>query len=419
MRGREFLMKDAYSFHVDAADAEREYRVMYDTYTRIFERCGLTFRAVEAGTGAIGGDMSHEFQVLAASGEDAIVSCDACSYAANVEKAAVAPLPPTSAFGGALEPVATPGKRTIDEVSAFLGVPADRFVKTLVYKTTRGDAVAVLVRGDHDASETKLQSALGGEMVELADQHTVEQVTGAPLGYAGPIGLKVRIVADASLRGARGMVSGANRADEHVTNLDLERDAARITYADVRQAATGDRCPRCERGTFGAHRGIEVGQVFYLGTKYSEAMKAHFLGADGQERPIEMGCYGIGVTRTVAAAIEQHHDAAGIVWPAPLAPFGAHVIPVNVGDATLRETAERIAAELEGQGVDTVLDDRDERPGVKFKDADLIGVPARVTVGPRALQKGCVELKPRSAKEAQEVPVGDVVKRVAELVGPR
>jgi len=419
MRGREFIMKDAYSFHVDKADAEREYRVMYDTYTRIFERCGLTFRAVEAGTGAIGGDMSHEFQVLAASGEDAIVSCDACSYAANVEKAAVAPLPPTAAFGGALERVATPEKRTIEEVSAFLGLLPDRFVKTLVYKMASGDAVAVLVRGDHEASPTKVQSALGGEMVELADQHTVEQVTGAPVGFAGPVGLKIRIIADASLGGARGMVSGANRADEHVMNLDLERDAARVTYADVRQAVTGDRCPRCERGTFGAHRGIEVGQVFYLGTKYSEAMKAHFLGADGRERPIEMGCYGIGITRTVAAAIEQHHDAAGIVWPAALAPFGAHVIPVNAGDATLRETAERIATELEGQGIDTVLDDRDERPGVKFKDADLIGIPARVTVGPRALQKGCVELKPRAAKDAQEVPVGEIVARVAELVGPR
>ena len=419
MRGREFLMKDAYSFHVDKADAEREYRVMYDTYTRIFERCGLTFRAVEAGTGAIGGDLSHEFQVLAESGEDAIVSCDACSYAANVEKAAVQPLPPPAPSGGALERVATPGQRTIEEVSAFLGLPRERFVKTLVYKMATGDAVAVLVRGDHGASPTKIQDALGGEPVDLADEHTVEQVTGAPVGFAGPVGLKVRILADASLRGARGMVSGANRADEHVTNLDLERDAARVTYADLREAVAGDRCPRCEKGTFRAHRGIEVGQVFYLGTKYSVAMKAHFLGADGQERPIEMGCYGIGITRTVAAAIEQHHDDAGIVWPGPLAPFGAHVIPVNASDATLRETAERIGAELEAAGIDTILDDRDERPGVKFKDADLIGIPARVTIGPRALQKGCVELKPRAAKEAQEVPVGEIGKRVAELVGPR
>jgi prolyl-tRNA synthetase len=418
MRGREFLMKDAYSFHVDRADAEREYRVMYDTYTRIFERCGLTLRAVEAGTGAIGGSMSHEFQVLAASGEDAIVACDACGYAANVEKAEVRPQPPPDGAGAALERVATPGKRTIEEVSAFLKLPAERFVKTLVYRTAAGDAVAILVRGDHEASETKIQGALGGEMVELADEATVTRVSGAPVGFAGPVGLDVRVIADASLRGARGMVSGANHADAHVVGLDLERDA-NVTYADLRQANAGDRCPRCERGTFGAHRGIEVGQVFYLGTKYSESMKANFLGTDGQERPIEMGCYGIGITRTVAAAIEQHHDDAGIVWPAPLAPFGAHVIPVNAADATLRETAERVASELEDAGVDTILDDREERPGVKFKDADLIGIPARVTVGPRALQKGCVELKPRAAKEAQEVPVGEIVKRVAELVGPR
>jgi prolyl-tRNA synthetase len=419
MRGREFLMKDAYSFHVDRADAEREYRAMYDAYTRIFERCGLTFRAVEAGTGAIGGSMSHEFQVLAESGEDAIVSCDTCGYAANVEKAEVRPSPTPPGPAGALERVATPGKRTIAEVSAFLGMPPERFVKTLLYRTAHGDAVAVLVRGDHEASVTKIQGALGGSAVELADEQTVERITGAPVGFAGPVGLDVRLIADASLRGARGLVAGANRADEHVLNVDLERDASRITYGDLRQAVAGDRCPRCETGTLGAHRGIEVGQVFYLGTKYSEAMRATFLGADGQERPIEMGCYGIGVTRTVAAAIEQHHDGAGIVWPAPIAPFGAHVIPVNAGDATLRETAARLGAELEALGIDTLLDDRDERPGVKFKDADLIGIPARVTVGPRALQKGCVELKPRAAEAAQEVPVGELARRVVELLGRR
>ena len=419
MRGREFLMKDAYSFHVDRADAEREYRVMYDAYTRIFERCGLTFRAVEAGTGAIGGDVSHEFQVLASSGEDAIVSCDACDYAANVEKAEVRAVPPPATTGGALERVATPGKRTIAEVSAFLKLPPDRFVKTLVYTTGSGAAVFVLVRGDHEASETKIQGALGGDPVELADEKIVQRITGAPVGFAGPVGLDVRILADAALRGARGMVSGANHADEHVVNLDLERDAPAANYVDLRQAVAGDGCPRCGRGTFAAHRGIEVGQVFYLGTKYSESMKAQFLDADGEARPIEMGCYGIGITRTAAAAIEQHHDAAGIVWPAPLAPFGAHVIPVNAADATLRETAERIGADLEAAGVDTLLDDRDERPGVKFKDADLIGIPARVTVGPRALQKGCVELKPRAASEAQEVPVGEIVERVQKLVGPR
>ena len=419
MRGREFLMKDAYSFHVDAADAQREYQVMYDCYTRIFERCGLTFRAVEAGGGAIGGSQTHEFQVLAASGEDAIVSCATCGYAANVEKAAARPLPPPDAPGGALEQVATPGQRTVEEVSRFLDVPSDRFVKTLLYVTGGGAAVAVLVRGDHEASETKVQAALGGDVVRLADEATVERVTGAPVGFAGPIDLDVTILCDQSLRGIRGAVTGANAADAHLVRVDQARDFPKVTFADLRQARAGDACPRCAQGTFAEHRGIEVGQVFYLGTKYSTAMGANFLGADGKERPIEMGCYGIGITRTVAAAIEQHHDDAGIVWPAPLAPYGALVVPTNVGDASLRETAERIAAACEAQGVDVLLDDRDERPGVKFKDADLIGLPVRVTVGPRGLKNGRVEVKRRAEPEAVEVPVDEAAARVAALVGPR
>ena len=419
MRGREFLMKDAYSFHVDADDARREYRNMFDAYTRIFERCGLTFRAVEAGTGTIGGSLSHEFQVLAASGEDAIVSCQRCAYAANVEKAEVRPVPAPGAAGGPLERLATPGKRSVEEVSAFLGLPPARFIKTLLYRTAGGEVVAILVRGDHEASGTKVQAALGGEPVTLADEEAVERATGAPVGFAGPVGLRVRMVADASLRGVRGAIAGANRADEHLVNVDQERDLPALAFADLRQARGGDACPRCEGGAFAEHRGIEVGQVFYLGTKYSEAMRATFLGADGRERPIEMGCYGIGITRTVAAAIEQHHDDAGIVWPAPLAPYGAHVVPVSVEDAKLRETAEQLAAALDAAGVDPLLDDRDERPGVKFKDADLIGLPVRLTVGARALARGCVELKPRGAREAAEVPVGEAAARAAALVGPR
>jgi prolyl-tRNA synthetase len=419
MRGREFIMKDAYSFHVDAADAEREYRNMYDTYTRIFTRCGLTFRPVEAGTGAIGGSLSHEFQVLAASGEDAIVSCDRCGYAANVEKAAVPPVPPPDVPGGKAERVVTPGKRTVDEVSSFLGLPPQQFVKTLVYRTAAGAAVVILVRGDHEASETKVQAALHGEPVALADEETVTRVTGAPVGFAGPVGLDVRILADASLRQMRGAVSGANRADEHLVNIDISRDVPAAVFADLRQAREGDRCPRCDGGTFTGHRGIEVGQVFYLGTKYSTAMGASYLGADGAQRPIEMGCYGIGITRTVAAAIEQHHDDAGIVWPAPLAPYGALVVPVSSTDPQLVTTAEQVATALEGAGVDTLLDDRDERPGVKFKDADLIGLPVRVTVGPRALARGCVEVKRRTDEKATEVPVGEAAARAAALVGER
>jgi len=419
MRGREFLMKDAYSFHADAEDAEREYRNMFDTYGRIFERCGLVFRPVEAGTGVIGGSLSHEFQVLAASGEDAIVSCDRCGYAANVEKAEVPPAPPPAVPGGPLERVATPGKRTVEEVSVFLGAPPERFIKTLIYEVEGGAAVAALVRGDHELSETKLQAALGGKAVALADAQTVERVTGAPVGFAGPVGLGVRTIADASLGGMRGAVSGANRTDEHVVNIDQERDLPRLAFADLRHARGGDRCPRCDGGNFAEHRGIEVGQIFCLGTRYSEAMGAAFLGADGQQRPLEMGCYGIGITRTIAAAIEQHHDDAGIVWPAPLAPYGAHVVPVSQGDAQLRETAERLAAELEAAGVDTLLDDRDARPGVKFKDADLIGLPVRLTVGPRALARGCVELKPRGEAAAREVAVAEAAARTAALVGAR
>ena len=418
MRGREFLMKDAYSFHVDAADAEREYRNMFDTYGRIFTRCGLTFRPVEAGTGMIGGSLSHEFQVLAASGEDAIVSCDRCGYAANVEKAVAQPVATPTAPGGGGRPerVATPGQRTVEEVARFLGLPPERFVKTLVYRTAGGATVAVLLRGDHEASETKVQDALGGEAIALADEDTVAQATGAPVGFAGPVGLGLRMLADVSLRGMRGAVSGANRADEHLVDIDLERDVPGLGFADLRRARGGDRCARCGEGTFTEHRGIEVGQVFYLGTKYSVAMGASFLGADGAQRPIEMGCYGIGITRTVAAAIEQHHDDAGIVWPAPLAPYGVAVLPVGAGE---RETAERLASELEAAGVDTLLDDRDERPGVKFKDADLIGLPVRITVGPRALARGAVELKRRADKDATEVPVAEAAARAAALVGPR
>jgi len=292
-------------------------------------------------------------------------------------------------------------------------------VKTLVYQGGDGAAVAVLVRGDHEVSETKLRAALGGEPAALADEATVERITGAPLGFAGPVGLGVRVLADASLRGIQGAVSGANRADEHLVNLEQARDFPGARFADLRQAHAGDACPRCDGGVFAAHRGIEVGQVFFLGTKYSQPMGATFLGADGQERAIEMGCYGIGITRTVAAAIEQHHDDAGIVWPAPLAPYGAHVVPVNVGDTALRETAECLADALEAAGVDTLRDDREERPGVKFKDADLIGLPVRVTVGPRALARGCVEVKLRSAREAAEVPVSEVAARVASELRSR
>ena len=416
MRGREFLMKDGYSFHASAEDCRREYENMFRAYTRIFERCGLKFRPVEADTGAIGGSQSHEFQVLAESGEDAIASCAACGYAANVEKAERRPGPASSPVGRKLEKVATPGQRTVEEVSAFLDVPPPRFVKTLVYLTDAGEALVALVRGDRAVSEAKLKSAAGAAGVTLAEEATVERVTGAPVGFAGPVGLQARIIGDSMLRGIRDAVTGANEADHHYVGFDLERDAPRVELADLAVAVAGDRCGRCEDGHFEIHRGIEVGQVFYLGRKYSEPLRATFLDPAGTEQIVEMGTYGIGITRTVAAAVEQNHDAQGIVWPIPLAPFPAIVVPVNRADPSVWSTAERVYRDLLSLGVDTLLDDRDERPGVKFKDADLLGIPLRVTVGPKALVRGNVELKPRGAEKAEEAPIGEVAGRIAERV---
>jgi len=417
MRGREFIMKDAYSFHTDYADAEREYHHMADAYHRIFKRCGLNFRPVEAATGAIGGTLSHEFHVLAESGEDALVSCNRCNYAANVEKAEVRP--PASTAGGSGEPTRkehTPGQRTVEEVGAFLSRPADRFIKTLLYVTDQGETVAALVRGDHELSEAKLLTALGCSGVEMADAETVEKATGAAVGFAGPLGLDLRLLADAALAGIKGAVTGANETDYHIVDVDQERDLSGLTFADLRMAGPGDACARCEEGVYDGHRGIEVGQVFYLGTKYSTAMGATFLDASGQDRPMEMGCYGIGITRTAAASIEQNHDDDGIIWPLALAPAHIHLILVNAKDERQREVAEALYRDLQQAGVEVLFDDREERPGVKFKDADLIGVPFRVTVGPKGLQRDAVELRPRREKEVTDIPLADAVERLADIV---
>lgn len=417
MRGREFIMKDAYSFHTDFTDCQREYQNMYDTYRRIFDRCGLTYRPVEADTGAIGGTLSHEFQVLAESGEDAIVSCDTCGYAANVEKAE---LPPPVTQSSVLSPqslkkVPTPDQRTIEEVSTFLGEAPERFVKTLVYVTDTGAVVAALVRGDHELSEAKLKNALGCQWVALADEETVLKATGAPTGFAGPIGIKALVFSDWALRGNVNLICGANERDYHLTGLDLGREVSGLKFADLRQAHAGDSCPRCQGGTFVSHRGIEVGQTFYLGTKYSKALRATYLDAKGQDHPIEMGCYGIGITRTVAAAIEQHHDANGIQWPLPLAPVSVSIVPVNWNDTPLRQAAEGLYTKLLTAGVEVLLDDRDERPGVKFKDADLLGIPWRVTIGPKSLARGMVELKRRTDAQSTEVALDTVVTSLVSL----
>jgi prolyl-tRNA synthetase len=415
MRGREFIMKDAYSFHVDVKDAQREYRKMYETYQRIFTRCGLAFRAVEADTGNIGGSLSHEFQVLTETGEDALVACDNCDYAANVEQA-VARAPKAGTTPTAQKSkVATPGKHSIADVSAFLNVPADKLVKTLIYLAD-GKPVAVLVRGDRDVNEIKLKKALAAEQLVLATDAAVKEVTGAPVGFAGPVGLKAPVYCDLEICALSDFVVGANEADAHLTGVNIERDFTPTACGDYRAAAAGDACGRCDKGHLKAYRGIEVGQVFFLGTKYSKPMGVTFLDAEGKETPAEMGCYGIGVTRIVAAAIEQSHDKDGIVWPVPLAPYEVAVLDLQQDDQNVVATATRIYDELTAAGVEVLYDDRNERAGVKFKDADLIGLPFRIAVGKKGLAEGVVEVKRRNGTEVRKLKIDEVVRTVAAEV---
>jgi prolyl-tRNA synthetase len=417
MRGREFIMKDAYSFHTGEEDAQREYRNMYDTYGRIFSRCGLAFRAVEADTGNIGGSLSHEFQVLAETGEDALVACDNCDYAANVEEAKIRPsgAAPATAATAPKERVATPGQRTIEEVSGFLKVPPTALVKTLLFLAD-GKPVAVLVRGDRVVNEIKLKGALKAKEVVMATDRAVEEVTGAPVGFAGPVGLSIPIHADDEVRSLASFVVGANAADAHYTGVVAGRDFTVTAWGDFRQAAPGDPCPRCQTGHFKGYRGIEVGHVFFLGTKYSVPMKANFLDADGKEKPMVMGCFGIGITRIAAAAIEQNHDGDGIIWPVPLAPYEVALLSLQPGDAQVAALADRLHDELEAAGVEVLYDDRDERPGVKFKDADLIGIPYRIAVGKKGVAEGVVELKARRSPEVTKVKIDDVIRTVRERV---
>ena len=416
MRGREFIMKDAYSFDRDDAGAELSYRKMYDAYCAIFSRCGLQYRPVEAESGAIGGSYSQEFMVLADTGEDAIAVCDACRYAANVERAEIGAAPSPQPRGAAkpLERVATPGKTSVEDVAAYLGVPHQAVVKTLLYEVN-GRVLGVLVRGDRQVNEAKLAKHLQADEVRFADRATIERVTGGPEGFSGPIGLRgVPILADQELRGMRHLVVGANAPDAHYVNADSERDFAVERYLDLRMVREDDPCARCGK-PFRIVRGIEVGHVFKLGTTYSAAMGATYLDAAGREHPVVMGCYGIGVGRTAAAAIEQHHDADGIIWPLPIAPLQVMVVPVNAADSRSWETAQSIHDALEASGVETLFDDRDERPGVKFKDADLIGLPLRVTIG-KALAEGEVELMARRARRTIRVRVEEVVPRIRQIV---
>ena len=412
MRGREFIMKDGYSFDATDEGAEESYRIMREAYSRVFSRCGLMFRIVEADSGPIGGSFSHEFMVLAQTGEDTIVSCDSCDYAANLEKAEIRPSEPvTEAWTSTPRKVHTPGMSTIEHVSKFLDVKPQHLIKTLILITDQGP-LAVLLRGDHDLNNLKVLNFLKVSELTLADEETIEKVTGGPLGFSGPLGLvKVKVFADYAIRGMVSAVVGANERDTHVVDVNPQTDFQVDYYGDFRSAGVGDPCPRCQ-GRLELTKGIEVGHVFKLGVKYSEAMNARFLDAEGTERAMIMGCYGIGVSRAIAAAIEQNHDQDGIIFPPPIAPFRAIVTPVGAKNSTIDEAAEFVYRALWDSGIDTLLDDRDERPGVKFKDADLIGIPFRITVGKKALAEDKVELRNRRTKEMQLVKIGEIVEAV-------
>jgi prolyl-tRNA synthetase len=419
MRGREFIMKDAYSFDVDSAAADGSYELMFHAYMRIFERCGLNFRAVEADTGTIGGSSSHEFMVLADSGEDAIVSCDACRYAANIEKAESRL--PDAAVGGdqlPLQKTSTPDMKSIVDVAVFLGLSTDRTIKTLVYSSDAGEHVMALLRGDHELNEIKLKNCMGWDEIQMASEEDILAITGSPVGFLGPLGLKkkVTVIADLAVQVMINAVIGANEKDMHFMNANLGRDFTPDRFADLRNVEAGDLCPRCETGKLEMWRGIEVGHVFKLGTKYSQALNATYLDADGKEQVIFMGCYGIGIGRTVAAAIEQNHDENGIIFPIPIAPFHCSVVALNTKDKGVMAAAEEIYFTLEKLGLEVLFDDRDERPGVKFKDNDLIGIPLRIVVGSKGLAEGKVEVKIRKSGEMLLLPIEEAIETVRRMV---
>lgn len=417
MRGREFIMKDAYSFDRDEAGLDRSYQDMYDAYTNIFTRCGLNFRPVEADSGAIGGSGSHEFMVIADSGEAEIVFCTSCDYAANVEKAELFPLEAEEEAMLTKEEVVTPDCKTIADVCAYLKLPVDHSVKAVAYNSEKG-LILCFVRGDHEVNEIKVINTCGVIDLEMA---TEEQLAAAGTvgGYMGPVGIenkKVIVVVDATVMKMHNVCCGANKEGYHFINVNPGRDFTPTYVADIRLIQEGDPCPHCG-GEVSKARGIEVGQVFKLFTKYSSALKATYLDENGKEQPMVMGCYGVGVSRTMAAAIEQNYDDNGIIWPIEIAPYHVLVVPVNTKDEASAAKAEEIYMQLKKVGLETVIDDRNERPGVKFKDADLIGYPLRVVVGPKTLTEGKLEVKIRKTGEIRYLPLdGDYVQDIKNII---
>ncbi len=417
MRSREFIMKDAYSFHVDQASLEATYWRMHEAYTAIFTRLGLNFRSVEADTGSIGGSHSHEFHVLADSGEDAIAFSDVSDYAANVELApALAPPDSTTEISESTQ-FATPGVKTIDDLVKQAGFTIEETVKTLFVKSENDDIVALVLRGDHRLNGLKAEKIPGiASPLEMADEAQVLAITGAGFGSLGPVGLDVRIVVDASAAALNSFVCGANKDGFHLKGVNWARDVPRLETADIREVIAGDASP-CGQGSLEIRRGIEVGHIFQLGTKYSEAMKAVVLNEEGKSVPMAMGCYGIGVTRIVAAAIEQNHDAQGIIWPEAMAPFEVALVPLNMDKSeAVAAATETLYEQLIGKGVEVFMDDRKERPGVKFAQMELIGIPVRVTLGDRSLAEGNIELQARTSDQKQLIPVSEAANAIIAMI---
>lgn len=418
MRAREFLMKDAYSFHTNEADLEIYYKKVYEAYERICKRCGFKYRVVEAAAGAIGGNFSHEFMVLADTGEEEIAWCN-CGYGANSEKAECLDMvyEKSNEIKQDMQVIDTPNVGTIEDVSKFLNSSVQRFIKTIIYIADK-KPIAVLVRGDFEINDIKLQSLIGCEELELASQEIVEEVTGAKVGFAGPINLRkqVKIYADYSVIKVVNGIVGANKTDAHIKNVNYNKDYKADMVADLRKVVHGDICPRCKKEKLQFSRGIEIGHIFKLGTKYSKSMKATFLDASGKENFMVMGCYGIGVTRILAATIEQSYDENGIIWPVAIAPFKVSIIPVDFKDEKTKEVAEKIYKKLKDLRIDVLLDDRDERVGIKFKDADLIGIPFRITVSKKTLVDNVVEFKERKDDRSlvKLIKIENIVSTIAE-----
>jgi prolyl-tRNA synthetase len=417
MRGREFMMKDAYSFHADEKDTQHTYHQMAKAYTKIFDRCGLKFKQVQADSGTIGGSFSHEFAVLADSGEDEIGFCEACDFASNLEMAESKPPSPSAppSTPQDLKEVETPGKKSVKEVAGFLNLPAQQIVKTILLENENG-LVTGLVRGDHEINLVKMKNLIGCEWLQPAGEKAFSKHPELHRGYIGPVGLDLPVYADHEISVLHDFVTGANKPSTHFTGVQVQRDLKIEKFGDIRTVQAKDPCPRCEDGKYQVKRGIEVGHIFILGTKYSSAMKAVFLDQHGKENALVMGCYGIGVGRTAAAAIEQNNDERGIIWPRNLAPFQVIIIPVNYSNSDLKNACDTLYNRLQETGIETLLDDRSDRLGGKLKDADLMGIPLQIIIGPKSLSAGQVEIKIRKTNESSLHPYPQVIEDIPSIL---